>query len=321
VILMLTSESHLAAAPLCRELGVSVFLSKPIGQSELLDAILQVLAVRVVEDNLIATPAPTKSGPEGRSLNILLAEDNHVNQMLAIRLLEKGGHHFVLARTGREALSALEQVSPPGFDVVLMDIQMPEMDGKEATAVIRERERSSGRHLPIIAMTANAMNGDRERYFREGMDGYVSKPVHSRDLFAEIERCLKEFEKETTMAKKPSQLDEQLDRVSAMERLEGDQELFVELIRLFLREVPHQLEAMRKALHQGDMLVLERSAHSLKGAASNLSALGTATAASQLEEDAKGQDAEAAKASLANLEVAIGRLLPVLADLCQEVSK
>jgi two-component system sensor histidine kinase/response regulator len=202
-----------------------------------------------------------------------------------------------------------------------MDIQMPEMDGMEATAAIREGEKSSGDHLPIVAMTANAMRGDRERYLGGGMDGYISKPIDSRGLFAEIERCLAGIKRSTAMAENPSERGEHLDRASLLERVEGDQELLAEMIQLFLADAPQLLDAMRKALQQGDMILLERSAHSMKGAAGNMSALVTVNAALQLEQSAKKGDTESSRANLAALEGAVERLLPVLADLCQEVSK
>ena len=124
-----------------------------------------------------------------------------MNQKLAIRLLEKAGHRVTLASTGREARRGLgRSPASPGFDVVLMDIQMPEMDGMEATAAIRKREKDSGRHVPILAMTAHAMRGDKERYLAGGMDGYISKPIHPADLFAEIERCLAARERSTDHA-------------------------------------------------------------------------------------------------------------------------
>jgi len=321
VILMLSSYQHLADAARCHDLGVDVLLTKPIGQSELLDAILLALGVHVVEEAFIEAPASIKNKSKARRLNILLAEDNPVNQKLAFRLLEKEGHKVVLATTGKEALAAWENAVSPGFDAVLMDIQMPEMDGMEATAAIREREKPSGRHLPIIAMTAHAMRGDRERCLAGGMDGYISKPIHPRDLFAEIERCLAGIQNIATMSVNPSQPGEQLDRASLLERVEGDRELLAEMINLFVEDAPRQLAAMHDALQGGDLPVLERSAHSMKGAAGNLSAHATASAASQLEQNAKNGDAESAKTSLAILEGAVERLLPVLADLCQGVSK
>jgi PAS domain S-box-containing protein len=321
IVLMLSADRLTAETARCREVGVNVFLTKPIGQSELLDAILLALGLRAVEGQAIEAPLRIKEEPKGRNLNILLAEDNPVNQKLAIRLLERAGHNVVLAANGRELLEALGRARPPGFDLVLMDIQMPQMDGMEATAAIRDREKSSGEHLPIIAMTANAMRGDRERYLSGGMDGYISKPINSHGLFAEIERCLAGIERNATMAENPSQQGEQLDRASLLERVEGDQELLAEMIRLFLADAPQLLGAMRTALQQGDMILLERSAHSMKGAAGNMSAHVTVNSALQLEQSAKKGDAESSKANLAALQTAVERLLPVLADLCQEVSK
>ena len=177
VIMMLPIDRQLTEAAHCRELGVKHTLNKPIGQSELLDAILSVLGVKIAEKELVRPDLLARQAPSGRALNILLCEDNVVNQKLAIRLLQKAGHRVTLAGNGREAVAAWEAAGAPGFDIVLMDIQMPEMDGMETTAVIRRREEASGRHLPIVAMTAHAMRGDRERCLASGMDGYVSKPI------------------------------------------------------------------------------------------------------------------------------------------------
>jgi two-component system sensor histidine kinase/response regulator len=321
IVLMLSADRLQADTARCLDIGVNAYLTKPIGQSELLDAILLALGIRAVQASSVQAPPSIRETPKSRSLNVLLAEDNHVNQKLAIRILEKAGYKVTLAANGNEVLKALEQAHPPGFDVVLMDIQMPELDGLEATTAIRDREKSSREHLPIIAMTANAMRGDRERYLSGGMDGYISKPINSPGLFAEIERCLAEVKRSTAMAKVPSQHGEQLDRASLLERVEGDQELLAEMIQLFLADAPQLIDAMRNALLQGDMILLERSAHSMKGAAANMSAEVTASAALLLEQSAKKGDAESSKANLAALEGAIERLLPVLADLCQEVSK
>jgi len=320
LILMLPADRLLSdRAQLC-EVGVNVFLTKPVGQSELLDAL--VLSLGMPAANGLPTGiAAAEKEPAARhnDLHILLAEDNPVNQKLAIRLLEKTGCRVTTANNGKEVLSLLEQVPPLRIDLVLMDIQMPEMDGMEATAAIREGEKSSGGHLPIIAMTANAMRGDRERYLAGGMDGYVSKPIDSRGLFIEVERCLTGLTKGTPMTK--VERNEQLDRVSLLSRVEGDRELLAEIIQIFLADAPQLIVAMRQALAQGDMRLLERSAHSMKGAAANLSALDTVKAASQLEQSAKNEDAESSKTNLSALQAIVERLLPVLADLCQEVSK
>ncbi len=185
-LIMLTSAGSRDVAR-CRELGVTAYLAKPIKQSELLECIKQSLG------HGGAQPAPSPlvtrhSLPEGRRrLRVLLAEDNSVNQTLGVRLLERRGHAVVVAETGSAALRAL--ANQP-FDVVLMDVQMPEMDGLEATALIREREKTTGKHIPIIAMTANAMMGDKERCLAAGMDAYVSKPIQIRELLAVIETFL-----------------------------------------------------------------------------------------------------------------------------------
>jgi CheY-like chemotaxis protein len=321
VIMLLSGNRRLADTARCRELGVKQCLTKPVGQSELLDAILLALGLGVVEEQLIESSVPVPEKPKGRPLNILLSEYNPVNQKLAIRLLEKAGHRVTLAGTGREALAAWENAGIPGFDVLLMDIQMPEMDGLEATAAIRQREKISGRHVPILAMTAHAMRGDKERYLASGMDGYISKPIQPSGLFAEIERCLTSSEGSNAVTNNSQEPGELIDRVSLLERVEGDQELLAEMIGLFQEGAPHLLSAMREALQNGDMAALEMSAHSLKGAVGNLTAKAAAAAALQLEKDAKNKNAESAEESLMEVERAVSRLLPALAEICQGVSK
>ncbi len=321
VIMLLSGNRHLADTERCRELGVKQCLTKPVGQSELLDAILLAMGLGAAEERLIQSSVRVPKSPRARQLNILLSEDNPVNQKLAIRLLEKAGHRVTLASTGREALAAWENAGIPGFDVVLMDIQMPEMDGMEATAAIRQRETNSGKHIPILAMTAHAMRGDKERCLASGMDGYISKPIQPVNLFAEIERCLATTQGSNIMPEISEDPGEPIDRVSLLERVEGDQELLAEMIRLFQEDAPHLLSTMREALQRGDMAVLEMSAHSLKGGVSNLSAKSTAAAAMQLEKDARNKDAQSAKGSLAQVEQAMGRLLPALAELRQGVLK
>jgi CheY-like chemotaxis protein len=169
-------------------LGVARYLIKPIGQSELLDAILQAVGGKPQADAPAARPSthdPLQEGPRG--LRILLAEDNHVNQILAVRLLEKRGHHVQVAGDGREAL---EKLKTADFDLVLMDVQMPVMGGFEATAAVREMEKGTGKHIPIVALTAHAVKGDRERCLAAGMDGYIGKPIHPEELFQQIEALI-----------------------------------------------------------------------------------------------------------------------------------
>ena len=184
--MMLTSGEQRGDVAKCRELGVSAYLTKPVRRAELSAAIVRVLAhaerdVQPPASRLIAGPEIQNAA----KLRILLAEDNEVNRHVAIRILEKEGHHVVSAEDGRMTLAAL---SAQTFDLVLMDVQMPQMDGLEATRAIREREQLTSAHIPIIAMTAHAMSGDRERFLEAGMDDYISKPIDARALLSLLEK-------------------------------------------------------------------------------------------------------------------------------------
>ena len=190
VVIMLTSAGLRGDAARCRELGISAYLPKPIKRSDLLAAIRMALgAQNQSEENPSLVTVHSLRETRGR-LNILLAEDNRINQKVAVGLLEKSGHTVVVAETGKRAVEMLELVDQQPFDLVLMDVQMPEMDGLQATAAIRRREMTSGKHIPIIAMTAHAMVGDKERCLQAGMDGYTSKPLQIQELLAVIENVL-----------------------------------------------------------------------------------------------------------------------------------
>ncbi|MGZ4832261.1 MAG: response regulator, partial [Terriglobales bacterium] len=180
VIMMLTSSGQRGDVARCRQLGISAYLVKPIRRDELMQALLTALGTSAVERPLVTrhTLREVQAG-----LRILVAEDNPVNQLLIRRLLEKLGHAPELVSTGREAAAMAESGR---FDLVFMDVQMPDMDGFAATAAIREREKASGAHLPIFAMTAHAMKGDEERCLAAGMDGYISKPVN----FSKVQEIL-----------------------------------------------------------------------------------------------------------------------------------
>ncbi|MHB0957876.1 MAG: hybrid sensor histidine kinase/response regulator [Pirellulaceae bacterium] len=185
VIIMLTSGDRPEDLVACEKLGIGAHLLKPFKQSELLDAIQLALGLDVSRRPAV----PTTHLPPVRSLRILLAEDSLVNQKLAIALLQEQGHHVTVAHNGREAVAAFEAER---FDVILMDVQMPEMDGLEATAAIRRREASTGRRVPIVAMTAYALKGDRERCLQAGMDGYVAKPIRAQELLDTVARLFAE---------------------------------------------------------------------------------------------------------------------------------
>jgi CheY-like chemotaxis protein len=186
-IIMLTSAGLRGDAARCRSLGLDAYLTKPIKRSDLLEAVRVVLGSKneVGKNSPIITTHSLRQ--DRRRLRILVVEDNFVNQVLATGVLTMRGHEVTVASTGREALQVLGTQTP---DLVLMDVQMPEMDGFEATAAIRQSELRTGKHIPIIAMTAHAMTGDRQRCLNAGMDGYVSKPIRAQDLFSVIEQVL-----------------------------------------------------------------------------------------------------------------------------------
>jgi two-component system sensor histidine kinase/response regulator len=187
-IVLLTSAGQRGDAARCRELGIAAYLLKPVQQLELLGAILRVLGKPSVSNAKPQLVTRHMLRETQRKLRILVAEDNKVNQVLASRLLEKHGHQVVTVENGLEALRALQNPADGNFDLVLMDVQMPEMDGLEATAAIRKNEAATGRHLPIIALTAHAMKGDESRFLAAGMDGYISKPIQMAALLGILER-------------------------------------------------------------------------------------------------------------------------------------
>ncbi|MEP7346062.1 MAG: PAS domain S-box protein, partial [Gemmatimonadaceae bacterium] len=186
-LLMLTSSGQQGDGARNRALGISGYLMKPVGQVELLEAMLSVLTTSTDVPGCAPEVIGHSSREGGLQLRVLLAEDNKVNQLVASRILEKRGHAVVVAGNGRDALAALDTPSDREFDLILMDVQMPEVDGFEATAIIRAREKSIGKHIPIIALTAHAMKGDEERCRAAGMDGYVTKPINAEALFAVID--------------------------------------------------------------------------------------------------------------------------------------
>ena len=258
-----------------RDLGITMTLTKPVRPVDLFDAIVAVLGRRRAAD-VAAPPREMPPAADGsRALRVLLAEDNLVNQRVAAGLLNKRGHLVTVASTGREALEALERGA---FDLILMDVQMPEMGGLEATQMIREREREQGGHVRIVALTAHAMTGDRERCLASGMDGYLTKPIDRERLVAVVEENSAE-EPRVRATEAPAAFD----RAKMCERLGGDEQLVLEVIALFLEDCPAHLSSIAVAVERRDAAALRASAHALKGAASNLAAPGLVQAAATLE--------------------------------------
>jgi signal transduction histidine kinase/CheY-like chemotaxis protein/HPt (histidine-containing phosphotransfer) domain-containing protein len=272
-IMMLSSSGQYDESNRCREAGIASYLTKPVDQRELLSAIGRVLAREPGQRAALPSSMLPAELPE-RRLHVLLAEDNAVNQRLAASLLERRGHKVSIATNGREALAAIERQA---FDVVLMDVQMPEMGGFEATAAIRALERGNGSRLPIIAMTAHAMKGDRERCLAAGMDEYLTKPLDPRQL------CLLAEEMAAGRAA-GIPIDAPAVPVQVLARVGGDRELLAEISRLFVDDAPRHLDRIRHALDARDGESLRRAAHGLKGAAANFDAEGVVNAARTLEE-------------------------------------
>jgi PAS domain S-box-containing protein len=309
-LMMLSSADRREDAARCRALGVAAYLTKPIRQSTLLDAIMSALGAAATVEDRPAAVRPV-GRPCARGLRVLLAEDNAVNQRLAVAVLEKRGHHVVVVGSGREALAALDREP---FDAVLMDVQMPEMDGYEATAAIRAREAATGRHTPIIAMTAHAMKGDREHCLAAGMDGYVSKPLRSDALFAALEGLAPDAGATADGPTAPP-AGQALDPAAALRRVSGDEGLLKELAGLCLDECAKLTGEIRTAIAARDGPKLRMAAHTLKGSVATFAAAEAEAAAWRLEQIGRdGNWADAAAASAA-LDGAIDRLRPALAAL------
>jgi signal transduction histidine kinase/DNA-binding response OmpR family regulator len=269
-IMMLTSSGQYGDGARCRDLGVAAFLTKPVKQADLLKQIRRVLESA---SNPAVGPQPVLPDVAAvRPASILLAEDNLVNQRVAAGLLGRRGHIVTVASNGREALDALERER---FDLVLMDVQMPEMGGLEATALIRARERETGERMRIIAMTAHAMTGDRERCIEAGMDGYLSKPINQVLLYEAVEQG------STGAGAAPSPL--AFNHAELMDRLGSDADLFGEVVRLFLDDCPQRLAAIKAAVDARDAEGIRTTSHALRGAAGTLSAVAVAEAAHVLE--------------------------------------
>lgn len=314
-IIMLTSAGQPGDARRCREMGFAAYLCKPVSQSELLEVVSSALR-KSATNTLPEVSTPKIVRQEGRSLHVLLAEDNVVNQTLASRLLEKRGFDVTVVGDGNAALAAFERQR---FDVVLMDIQMPHKDGLEVTAAIRAQETATGAHLPIIALTAHAMKGDRERCISAGMDAYISKPIRSKELFETIESVLHGGDAE------PSSSEKQLDSGNApieapfneallLERTEGSAELCGMLVEAFLKEYPKQVAALSQALQRQDTKEIAVAAHALKGAIANFTDGAALQATKALEKVSREGDLSGANEAYRKLTAELDRLQAALTE-------
>jgi CheY-like chemotaxis protein len=327
-IMLLHSVDRAADVARCDEIGVAAYVNKPIDHSELFDTLLALL-VREEENGTVVraddseTPSPVY---RVTGLRILVAEDSPFNQKLALGVLGKRGHELTVANNGHEAVAL---AASRDFDLIFMDIQMPEMDGLEATKRIRARERETGGRVPIIAMTAQAVKGMRERCLSVGMDDYLVKPVRAREIYDKLESLfgnraviapaptpastapcdtappVHQNANHTAKSTKPSAINWD----SAIAVVDGDRELLGEIVAAFLIEGPTLLEQIRRALAVSDSAQLRREAHTLKGALRTLGIESAAELAAELEEIGRRGDLSAAPAKMARLESQVDQIL------------
>jgi len=312
-IMMLSSVAIHYDAEHCRQLGIEAYLVKPIKRSELLNSMLSVLAFSGKPPSQPVTVAVEATALPQRPLRILLAEDNVVNQKMAIIMLQQMGHTVMTADNGREALTAVQETP---FDLVLMDVQMPEMDGLEATRSIRAFETPLGRHTPILAMTAHALKGDRERCLEAGMDGYVSKPIHTSHLIAEMMRVLPDLTQvPATPASAPRADAEVFDARELLNRVGGNRTIRDEIIDLFIGDYPERLAEIRQAMTAHDLTAVQRAAHTVKGSTASIGARTAQQAAYTVEMAAKAGDSAGVPAAVDLLEQELQRLAQALIAL------
>ncbi len=318
-IMMLSSAGQRGDAARCRELGIRAYLLKPVKRSDLLQAI--VAALSLPADAAAHRPLVTRHTmrEERASLRVLLAEDNRVNQRLATRLLEKQGHHVTVAANGQDAVSAwaeAERAAP--FDLIFMDVQMPVLDGFQATGAIREAEQRTGRRVPIVAMTAHAMQGDRERCLAAGMDDYLSKPLAQKDLVDLLARLATGRLAVASQAE-PGPVGDDVppswNPDAALAGLDGDRDILGEIVAALIETAPASIAAIRGAAKAGDAAALADAAHAVKGAVSTVAAGPAHGVAARLESLARAGDLAGAIEQCDPLEREMARLVATLRRL------
>jgi signal transduction histidine kinase/DNA-binding response OmpR family regulator len=318
-IVMMVTPGQRAQVEHCRRNAIAVCLPKPVGPAELLAALLTALGHTAPDDSLRwANSAQPIEG--SRQLRILVAEDNLVNQKLVMRMLEKMGHRSTLAQNGREVLRMLENET---FDLVLMDVQMPEMDGLTATRKIREMATPAKSRVPIIAMTAHAIKGDRERCLQAGMDSYISKPMTSQGIAAVIAEVVELKDQGNVPTRIPlvAVSSSTWNRSAVLERIDGDESLLRELLAIFLEESPKQLTSLQLAIESGNPEEVERTAHSMKGELGYLGLANAAQTAKDLERLGYERNLPPAAALLVSLKAevsAVSKLMRGMLDENQE---
>ncbi|WP_224242335.1 response regulator [Hyalangium gracile] len=307
ILLLSTNESQVAGVP---ELEPCAWLLKPVSPSVLLETVQSLLSGG--PRRLVSASQPGAGAPTRKPREVLVVEDNAVNQRIVTVLLERAGHHVFSVGTG---LAAIEALRTRHYDVVLMDVQMPGMDGLEATRIIRSEEALRGGHVPIIALTAQDMKGDAQRCLDAGMDGYIAKPLKLATLLSALEEL--SVPGEARPPPRPSS-GEPMDRERLLGHVGGDVQLMKEVVELFLAERPRLWAALDEAMARGDAREAARAAHKVKGALLNLTAEPAAAAARRLEEAAHQGHMEEAREALERLRLELVRLQGALEELSSE---
>tara|TARA_R110002095_G_scaffold142965_1_gene123799 strand:- start:10305 stop:13715 length:3411 start_codon:yes stop_codon:yes gene_type:complete len=325
-ILMLSSADHQIFYDRCEGLDISAFLEKPVSQSDLLDAIMTALKGPQLEREIMTQINETK-----QTFHVLVAEDTLANQKVITAILKKRGHSCVIANNGREAIDCLRSKS---FDIVLMDVQMPTMDGLQATAMIREQEEHSQDHIPIIAMTAYAMRGDRDKCLAAGMDSYISKPIDAKKLIHLLEKyAMKSTKKRSAFDNPNKENSSEKDSVkarqitkanmsesekpvinmqAALRRVGDDLEILNDMVNYFLEDNSSLLQQVRAGAENGEFDEMIRAAHSLKGLCANFDAQDASNAAKTLEMMGQSNDHAVLNNAIVQLESELSRLTAAL---------
>lgn len=334
-IMVLTPGVQAGLPGRCQSVGIAQYVMKPLKPSELFDAIVSTLGPGPAAQQCLAgnsVPAPTTRSAVRRPLRILLAEDSKVNQLVATRLLNQQGHEVIVVGDGR---AAVEQFERQSFDLVLMDMSMPELDGLQATAKIRAIEQDGRQPTPIVALTAHDMPGDRERCLSSGMNDFVAKPVRPAELFAALDRVMQRKasrgEESVTIHAAPTVAKPVVvktphfvtprpivDWNAALARLQGNRRLLDEMLTIFLDECPRQRAELDSALNAGDCERVKRGAHTLCGMLRHLDAVGALEAARVIEQHATSGQLAGLLPLVARLDDELAQLLPVIREFLGE---
>ncbi|MGI9519046.1 MAG: response regulator [Pirellulaceae bacterium] len=320
-VIMLTSGARPGDVSQLQSLGIDQHLFKPVKQSEMHNAVVASLSSTSVSSPALTQVETTVAQSASTALQILLAEDNLVNQKLAIGILEQLGHQVTVANNGQEALDMLEQQA---YDLVLMDVQMPLIDGLEATRQLRQRESSLGTHVPIVAMTAHAMKGDRERCLDAGMDDYLCKPIRMADVADKLAELFEDDGQESPVPSLHDQnreSDELIDWAEALESVNGDRALLHELVEVFLNHIPELVDEAAIAVQRNDHESLRVTVHSIKGSMLFLKPADALDCAEEVEQLATAGDAEACGTIFGNLQSHVDEICKCLQAYTERTSR